>query len=810
MNHPDVHVLAAATAAAVGQAVHRLQAVLLFDAKAPRLRAANPEALALTGIDASDVDGLAIGSLLADGHEAFEAAWQRLGVDGIAHARLALRGADRLPAAIDAWLLPVDDPVSGAGVALVAWPVADSEELLALKARAAAIDRSQAVVEFAVDGRVLAANDNFLQLMGYSADEVLGRNHRMFCDDALTRSPEYGDFWARLRGGQFHDGEFRRLGRGGREVWIRASYTPVMDPQGRVVRVVKCAMDVTATKLQNAEFKAKTDAVDRSFATIEFDLDGHVLAANETFLTLTGYTLDEVRGQHHSVFCDPSHAHSLAYRQFWQKLGRGEFDQGEYKRLGKDGRELWIQATYNPILGLDGRPWKVLKLAQDVTAAKRERVEAEGRVDAIGRSQAVVEFDLQGHVLSANAHFLQLTGYRLDEIVGRHHRLFCDAEDARSESYAGFWARLARGEYEHGEYKRVGQGGKEIWIQATYNPILDPDGRPMKVVKFASDVTASKLRSVEFESRVHAVDRTQAVIEFNLDGQVLAANDNFLRVMGYSRREVVGQHHSMFCSAEHVVSAEYRDFWLRLNSGEFHAGRFHRVGKYQRDVYIQATYSPVLDPRGRVVRVVKYAHDITDQVQLERRIEAKSAEMREVVGALGAAIDEITRNTGAATRLAGETQRNAEHGYDALKKSIEAIELIERSSSQIAEIVKVIGDIASQTNLLAFNAAIEAARAGEHGVGFSVVAGEVRKLAERSSQAAREIAVLIAESAARVGQGTGRSQEAKQAFESIVGSVERTGESIRLIADSAGSQQVVSRQVSSLIQQLTDAVGKAS
>ncbi|WP_307831063.1 methyl-accepting chemotaxis protein [Nucisporomicrobium flavum] len=256
-----------------------------------------------------------------------------------------------------------------------------------------------------------------------------------------------------------------------------------------------------------------------------------------------------------------------------------------------------------------------------------------------------------------------------------------------------------------------------------------------------------------------------------------------------------------------MISAEYRDFWLRLRKGEYLSGRFHRVGKFGRDVWIQATYNPIFDMQGRPFKVVKYAHDITDQVQLEQLLSAKTREMSRSINELTGSIDEIVVSAQQASRLAGETQQNAQEGYEELRKSIEAIDLIEKSSDQIAAIVNVIGEIASQTNLLAFNASIEAARAGEHGVGFSVVAGEVRKLAERSSDAAREITTLIHESAQRVGQGSAVSHRAQDAFGQILRSVASTTESIKRIADSTQLQQDASRSVNGLINDLigTDA-----
>jgi methyl-accepting chemotaxis protein len=321
-------------------------------------------------------------------------------------------------------------------------------------------------------------------------------------------------------------------------------------------------------------------------------------------------------------------------------------------------------------------------------------------------------------------------------------------------------------------------------------------------VKFATDVTEAKLRHAEFEGRDTAIGRSQAVIEFDLDGNVLSANDNFLRTIGYSIREVVGQHHSVFCDQAYRTSAEYRDFWLRLGHGEFLSGRFHRVGKFGRDVWLQASYNPILGLDGKVMKVVKYAYDVTEQVDMEQQVASKTAAMTALVRQLAASIAEIGTVSDAATALAGRTQGDARSGFEALRESIEAIALIQKSSASIAEIVTVIGDIAAQTNLLAFNAAIEAARAGEHGVGFSVVATEVRKLAERSGEAAREISKLIGESTVRVEQGTAVSNKARAAFEDIVESVSRTVDSIGRISSATHAQQALSKDVTTLIGEL--------
>ena len=665
-----------------------------------------------------------------------------------------------------------------------------------------AISRAQAMIEFDLDGKILAANQNFLNTMGYTLDEVIGQHHRIFVEEQEARGAAYRNFWQSMARGEFETGEYKRIAKGGREVWLQATYNPIFDLEGRPFKVVKYASDVTENKLKAAEYVGKVAAVSRAQAVVEFDLDGRILDANPNFLGTMGYTLDEIRGQHHSVFVDAEYAKSAEYAGFWKKLSRGEYEGGEYKRVAKGGRDVWLLASYNPIFDLDGRPIKVVKYATEITDGKLRNAEYEGKVTAISRAQAVIEFDLDGRILSANQNFLDRMGYSIEEIRGQHHRMFVEPQDAASPEYTAFWEKLGRGEFETGEYRRVAKGGVEVWLQATYNPIYDLDGRPFKVVKYAIDVTDSKLRNAEYEGKDLAINRSQAVIEFDVEGTILNANENFQRTVGYSSRELVGQHHSMLCTGDYVTSAEYRDFWLRLRKGEYLTGRFHRIGKFGRDVWIQATYNPIFDTRGEPFKVVKYAHDITDQVKLEQRLSAKAQQMGESIGALTTSIDEISVSAQQASSLAGETQLNAQDGFEELRKSIEAIDLIEKSSDQIAAIVNVIGEIAGQTNLLAFNASIEAARAGEHGVGFSVVAGEVRKLAERSSDAAREITTLIHESAARVGQGSQVSHRAQEAFGMILKSVGSTSESIKRIADSTTRQQEESRAVSRHISEL--------
>jgi methyl-accepting chemotaxis protein len=522
---------------------------------------------------------------------------------------------------------------------------------------------------------------------------------------------------------------------------------------------------------------------------IEFNTDGTIITANEKFLKALGYTLPEIKGKHHSMFVEPSERDSAVYREFWAKLNRGEYQAAEYKRIGKGGKEVWIEASYNPVRDANGKPFKVVKFATDVTAKKIRSMEYAGKIDAILRAQAVVEFNMDGTIITANQNFLETMGYSLAEIQGKHHSMFAEAAMRASAEYREFWAKLNRGEYSAAEYKRIGKGGKEVWILASYNPILDERKKPFKVVKFATDVTEQKLRTANLSGQIAAIGKAQAVIEFNMDGTIITANDNFLGAMGYALEEIRGRHHSLFVEASERDSADYREFWARLSRGEYQAAEYKRVGKGGKEVWIQASYNPILDLNNKPYKVVKYATDVTRQVLVRIGNERVRSMMESVAAGaeeLNASVREISEAMVKSKETASEAVQRVENADGQAKR-------LSSAAGSMSGIVEMIGDITGQINLLALNATIESARAGEAGRGFAVVAAEVKNLANQAKQATDKITVEI-------GSLSGISGEVVEALSSIRHSIQSVSEYVTSTAAAVEEQSTVTGEMSSSMQ----------
>lgn len=457
--------------------------------------------------------------------------------------------------------------------------------------------------------------------------------------------------------------------------------------------------------------------------------------------------------------------------------------------------------------------------------------EVDPRMEALEQSYAVIEFKPDGTILRANENFLGALGYTKDEVVGNHHRIFCDPDYANSSDYKSFWARLAQGEFYSDEFKRFSKSGQEIWIEATYNPVLDKDGKVEKVIKLATDITEKKLQRFDFEGQIAAINASQAVIEFTIDGTILKANDNFSAAMGYSVAEVKGKHHRMLCDPAYANSQEYKDFWGKLANGEFQAGEFQRYKNGGEEIWLQATYNPVRDLNGKVFKVVKLATDATEYVQARIRREEIQKEITLELQSVAEAVARSTEQANSASTQSGGAAENVQavaagaeelaasfeeinrRANEALEISKEAVGQADRTSNvmttlteaaqSIGQVVELINSVADQTNLLALNATIEAARAGEAGKGFAVVASEVKNLAGQTSKAIEEIS-------AQITAVQNNTQDAVSAITQISGTIGKVDEIAAGIASAVEEQSAVTQDISRNMQTASESVSNVS
>lgn len=501
--------------------------------------------------------------------------------------------------------------------------------------------------------------------------------------------------------------------------------------------------------------QATLEALSASQAMIEFNLDGTIITANASFLSAMGYELAEITGKHHRIFVETDYARSAEYEAFWDKLGRGEFDAAEYRRLGKGGKEVWIQASYNPVFDASGKPCKVVKIASDVTARKLANADSRGRLAAISKSQAVIEFDLSGKILTANENFCAAFGYRLDEIKGQHHQMFVQSDFAASDAYRQFWETLGRGEFQAAEYLRIGKGGKEVWIQASYNPIFDMGGKPYKVVKYATDISLRKA----------------AVSTIGAGLGKLAEGDLTARI-------------------ETKLIGEFEEIRTAFNN---------TVDKFSDIVAQLRSTSAVL--KTATGEILSGANDLAERTTKQAAaIEETSAAMEQLSGT----VQENAKRTEATSKSSEAVSQTAVDTGVVMGQASNAMERITVSSGKISNIIGMIDDIAFQTNLLALNASVEAARAGDAGKGFAVVAVEVRRLAQSAASASADVKILVEQSANEVASGSKLVSNAAEKLGAMVEGVKKSGELISEISRATQEQATAIVQITTAVREMDE------
>lgn len=628
-------------------------------------------------------------------------------------------------------------------------PAMNANELMELRGQMAAISKAQAVIEFDLSGTILTANDNFLAAMGYTLEEIIGRHHSLFVEPAYRESNEYKQFWRDLNDGKFQAAEFKRIGKGGKEVWIQASYNPIFDDRGNPFKVVKYATDVTARKLKDADFQGQIAAVGKIQAVIEFNLDGTILDANENFLKTLGYSLEEIKGRHHGMFVEAAYRESAEYQQFWRDLREGKFQSADYKRLGKGGKVVWIQGSYNPIFDLNGKPFKVVKFATNITGRKRSE-------EAISLVQAIIEFTLEGTVINANDNFLKTMGYTLDEVRGRHHSLFVDPTFRESAEYRQFWRDLNDGKFQAADYKRIAKGGREVWLQAIYNPIFDADGKPYKVVKNASDITNRKKAEEALKVTINAVNQNAQALassseELTAVSQQMSSNSEETSAQSNvvaAASEQVSKNVATVATSAEEMSASVKEIAKNATDAAKVATEAVKVASDTNKTVAKLGESSI--EIGKVIKVITSIAQQTNLLALNATIEAaRAGEAGKGFAVVANEVKELAKQTATATE---DISGKIEAIQNDTKAAVSAIDQISKIINQINDIQNTIASAVEEQTATTNEIARNATEAAKGSTEISKNIANVSEAAKNTTQganntltAATELARLAAD-----------------------------------------------------------------
>lgn len=772
--------------------------------------------------------------------EVFKEMWATIGRGNIFRGKVKNRKKDGTPYYVDGIFTPVlgtdGKPVKYIGVR---FDITETTiENQRMKGIVDAIDASFAFIEFDTNGSIITANENFLKTMGYSLDEIIGKHHKTFVEQHYANSSDYAKFWDELKQGKVQTGEFKRVNSSGKEVWLQAVYSPVKDEMGRIMKVVKIATDVSAQvqmreeakqaaeelKAQeeeirqqmeemsatqeemaraSSEMKGVITAIDASYLYVEFDTMGNLLSANSNFLKSLNYSNDEVKGRHHRTLIDPAVSNSVDYASFWTDLSDGKVKNVQFKMISKSGNEVWLQAVYSPVFDSSGKTMKVIQIASDITAAKEEadqlNREIEARMASVDTACIVSETDLKGYITYVNDKHCEVSQYTREELMGSNQNIVRHP-DMPKEVFKEMWATIGKGKIFRGLVKNRRKDGTPYYVDGVFTPVLGKDGKPVKYIGIRYDITQQTYEKLAAEGVVNAIDTSFAFIEFDTKGNVITANNNFLKVMEYSLDEIKGKHHRTFVDRTYSNSSEYNRFWDDLATGKVQADQYKRITKSGREVWIQAVYSPIKDDMGRIVKVVKIATDITSQKEAAIETEKAANEVNRVVSALAAGdlTQRYTIDSKGELKAMGDALNSATGNLNSLLGNISQIaNLVASSAEELLtkgeQMKNTTQEVASATQQMAEGAQQQAQQTDES----SKLIEGVLKSANEMGKKAETINVAAERGQRSASEGLSTIRKVVDNMTEILGSASTTSNSISVLAQR-------SEEIASTLSVITD------
>lgn len=653
---------------------------------------------------------------------------------------------------------------------------AADEALADYQSQVEALNRSYCILELNLDGMIITANSNFLELTGYTLKEIKDKHYHVFLDPAHVDSAGYQAIWKSIQHGNSATEDCKWLNKKEDEIWLQACYNVIQDKTGKPTRIMLTARDITGDTVkrltQENEYKVLTDILNITSIVSYADLSGHITDINEKFVQVSKYGREELIGSPHNITRHPDMP-KATFKQVWSTIGHGKIFRGMIKNRAKDGTPYYVDAVIAPILGCNGKPKKYIGVRYDITEQETERQNMKGILTAINASYAYIEFDPDGYVLAANQNFLQLIEYQKEEIIGKHHRIFVESGYAKTHAYSQFWADLKSGQNQSDAFKRIAKSGGEIWSQGVYAPVKDEIGRVIKVVMIATDITQQVSTNIDYKNRVKGYSEfISKVANGDLRRRVDAEGSNELSVIGGSLNAMV----------ESLTG-------ITRQIGEANDTLLVALGQIQSTVNTQAAGA---SQQAAAVGEITVTLEEVRSTSAQNLVKTKQlGEVAERVRREGAQGQQILEQAVAGMEVIRERVENIAHTILALSEQ----------TQQIGEITNVVSNIAQQSKMLALNASIEAAKAGEAGKGFAVVAAEVKELAIQSQQSTAQVQKILQDIRRATDRAVMATEEGNKRVDAGVVLVEKSGEMMKQLSEVIDETVRASKQIVAAVQQ---------